>query len=200
MDLKKIGTYVVVALVIAGGGYAAGRYAAPDKIVYQEKVKVVETEKVVATVETDKILNALKQVSQQKDVHTTKTVVRAPDGTTTVKVETQDKSKTDTKVEVQDKEKKTEVVIKEVEKEVVKEVTKTVERERPSWAVSLLPGFDVAGALGAGSPYTILPSDNYLLRHVVVGASLERRLIGPLSTGVWANTAGAGGLVLRLEF
>src|SRR5262245_40287223 len=132
MDLKKIGIYIALAVALVGGGYAAGRYAAPERVVVTEKVKEVVVEKTVATVETEKILNALKQVrqqvSQQKDVKTTKTVVRAPDGTTTVTVVKDDKTKTDTKtdtkVEIQEKDKKTEVTVKEVERVVEKEVTK----------------------------------------------------------------------------
>ena len=208
MDFKRIGICAAVALAIAVGSFAAGRYAAPEKVVFTEKIKVVEVEKTVTVSDTEKILNALKtvqqQVSQQKDVKTTKTVVKRPDGTVEVTVVKDDKSKTDsktdTKVEVQEKDKKTEVIVREVEKVVEKEVTKIIERERPSWALTLQPGFDFAGALGRGAPYSLLPSDNYLLRHVVVGMSVERRLIGPLSTGVWANTSGAGGISLRLEF
>jgi len=208
MDFKKIGIYIALVVALVGGGYAAGRYAAPERVVVTEKIKEVVVEKTVATVDTEKILNALKtvqqQVAQQRDVRTTKTVVKKPDGTVEVRVETADKTKidtkTDTKVEVQEKDKKTEVTVKEVERVVEKEVTKIVERARPQWALTLQPGFDVAGALGYGTPYSLLPTSNYLLRHVVVGASVERRLLGPLSSGLWANTAGAGGLLLRLEF
>lgn len=208
MDFKKMGIYVGVAVAVAVGSYATGRYASPDKVVYQEKEKVVEKERVVATSDTQKILDALKtmqqQISVQKDVSMTKKVVRRPDGTVEVTVTKDDKSKTDTKtdtkVEVKEQERKTEIVVREVERVVEREVTKIVERNRPSWALTLQPGFDVAGALGRGSPYSLLPRDNYALKHVVVGMSIERRLVGPLSTGIWANTAGAGGLSIRLEF
>jgi hypothetical protein len=200
MDTKKLGLFALAALVLVGGGFAAGRYVAPEKVVYTERLKVVEKEVVVRVVDTDKVLDAIKNVSQQKDVKTKKVTVKQPDGTVTTTTETEDKTKTDTqeKTKETDKTKTTETVVKEVI--VEKEVTKTVERSRPSWSLSLQPGIDVAGALGHGSPYNLLPSDNFLLKHAVLGISVEHRLLGPLSTGLWANTSGAGGVTLRLEF
>ncbi len=201
MDIKKLGLFALVAVGLVGGGYAAGRYASPEKVVYTEKIKVVEKEVVVRVVETERVLDALKNVSQQKNVKTKKVTVKAPDGTTTTTTETEDKSKTDTqeKTKEAEKAKTAETVIKEVI--VEKEVTKTVERSRPNWSLALQPGFDFAGALGNGSPYSLLPaSENFLLRHAILGVSVERRLLGPLSTGLWANTSGAGGITIRLEF
>jgi hypothetical protein len=33
----------------------------------------------------------------------------------------------------------------------------------------------------------------------VVGASVERRIIGPIFVGLWGNTAGAAGVTVKLE-
>jgi hypothetical protein len=83
MDIKKLGLFALIAVALVGGGYAAGRYAAPEKVVVTEKIK--EVERVVIVNDTEKILNALKtvqqQVAQQKDVHVTKKTVKHPDGT-----------------------------------------------------------------------------------------------------------------------
>lgn len=201
MDIKKLGLFVLVAVGLVGGGYAAGRYASPEKVVVTEKIKVVEKEVVVRVVETEKVLDAIKNVSQQKNIKTVKVTEKKPDGTVTVREEKSDTSKTDsqTKVKEEEKTKAAETIIKEVI--VEKEVTKTIERSRPNWSLALQPGFDVAGALGYGSPYSLLPvSDNFLLRHAILGVSVERRLLGPLSTGLWANSSGAGGITIRLEF
>jgi len=198
--MKRYAILAGLALVLAGGSFAAGRYSAPDKVVTVEKIKIETKEVIVKVVETDKVIEALKNVSQQKNVKTKKVTVKAPDGTTTTTTETEDKTKTDS----QDKTKEVEVVkeVVTVEKEVIveKEVTKTVERDRPSWRLGLQTGFDVAAATGRTQPFTLLPSDSDLLRYTVLGVSLEHRLLGPLSAGVWANTRGMGGLTFSLEF
>ncbi len=200
MNIKRIGLFALVAVGLVGGGYAAGRYAAPDKVVVTEKLKVVEVEKIVRVVDTDKVLEAIKNVSQQKDVKTKKVTVKTPDGTVTTTTETEDKTKTDsqTKTKEEEKTKTTEVVTKEVI--VEKEVTKLVERNRPNWRLSLQSGFDMAALTDRATPFSLLPSDSDLVRYMVLGIGVEHRLIGPLSAGVWANTHGMGGLTLSLEF
>jgi hypothetical protein len=154
----------------------------------------------VKEVDTEKVLAAIQNVSQQKNVHTKKVKVKAPDGTVTTTTETDDKSKTDsqTKTNETDKSKTTETKV--VEKVVEKEVTKTVERSRPNWRLQVFTGIDVGAAIGKSTPYSLLPSDSDLLRYVVLGIGVEHRLIGPLSTGVWVNSHAQGGLNLSLEF
>jgi len=200
MDFKKYGILAGIGAVLLLGGYAAGRYAAPERVVVTEKVKVVEVEKIVRVVETDKVVEALKNYAQQKDVKTKKVTVKKPDGTVTTTTETEDKTKTESqeKTKEAEKTKTAETIVKEVI--VEKEVTKTIERERPKWSLGLQTGLNYPSILGSADPYTLLPTDNLMLRHVVVGVSVEHRLIGPLSTGLWANTQGAGGISLRLEF
>jgi hypothetical protein len=198
--MKKYAILAGLALVLVGGGYAAGRYAAPEKVVVTEKIKEVEKTVVVRVVETDKVLEALKNVSQAKDVHKTKTTVKKADGTVTTTETTDDKTKTDTqdKTNEAEKTKTAETVTKEVV--VEKEVTKTIERSRPSWRLSLQTGFDVAALTSASQPYSLLPSDSGLVKYMVLGIGVEHRLVGPLSTGVWANTHGMGGISFSLEF
>jgi len=190
----------ITAVALAGGGFAAGRYAAPDKVVTKDREVTVYVDRAVSSVDTDKILNAIKSISEQKDVHTVKKTEKRPDGSVTTTVETEDKTKTDTKTETQDKEHKAEVQI--VEKLVYKdhETIKTIERNRPQWSLSLMPGLDVAGVLGHSQPYNLFPSQNYLLKHAIIGMSIERRILGPVSAGLWMNSAGMAGLTFRLEF
>lgn len=200
MTPRNIVLGFVTTLVLVGAGYAAGRYATPDKIVVTEKIVTVQTEKAVSTMETDKILNALQTLNRNNDVKVIRITEKAPDGTTRITETSEDKSKIASKTESQSKERQVETKI--VEKLVYqdREVTKTVERSRPQWALALQPGFDVAGALGRGDGYSLLPSSGSVLRHVVIGASLERRILGPVSGGIWANTAGMGGVTLKVEF
>ncbi len=195
-QLHKVITAIIVGLVLVGGGFAAGRYAAPDKVVVTERV--VQVEKQVVVVQTKTEIKVVRVKDVAKDVHTEVTTIKAPDGTVTVKAVSDDKTKThsDTKSDT------TEQTSKTVEKLVYKdrETIKTVERNRPSWSLALQPGYDFAGALGHGAPVNLLPSSLTPFKRVVLGASIEHRVVGPLSAGVWANSQGTGGLVIRLEF
>jgi hypothetical protein len=79
-----------------------------------------------------------------------------------------------------------------IETEQVKRV-EYVEREkivtlRPDWRVSLTAG---ASLVTPAVPIT---------GPLVIGASVEHRIVGPFSAGLWLNTVGAGGVVLSGEF
>lgn len=200
MDIKKIGIYAALALALVTGGYAAGRYASPAKVVVTEKVSVVHDVQVVKVVDQDAILSAIKDVSRQNDVHVVKITKKAPDGTVTTTETRDDKTKTETKADTK-AEVKTQVSTKENSTTIeTKEVTKTIIGQiRPSWSLALQPGIDFAGALGHGTPYSLLPSSDLYFRHVVVGVGVDHRFIGPLYLGAWANTSGAGGLTIRLD-
>ena len=198
--MKRYAILAGLALVLVGGGYAAGRYAAPDKVVVTERVVTVHDIQIVKVVETDKVLAALKNVTQQKNVKTKKVTVKAPDGTTTTTTETEDKTKTDSQEKTKEEEKTKTVEIKKEIEIQERVVTKTVERNRPDWKLSLQTGFDVAALTGKSTPFSLLPSDSDLVRYMVLGLGVEHRLIGPLSAGAWANTHGMGGLTLSLEF
>jgi hypothetical protein len=198
--MKKYAILAAIGLSLVGGGYAAGRYAAPDKVVVTEKVVTVHDVQIVKVVETDKVLDALKNVSQQKDVHKTKVTTKKPDGTVTTTVTVDDKTKTDTQEKTKEEDKtKTVETKKEIEIQT-REVTKIVERSRPNWRLQLISGIDMAAALGYAQPYSLLPSDSNMLKYTVLGVGLEHKLLGPLSTGAWVNSRGQGGLTLSLEF
>jgi hypothetical protein len=197
-NTKKVVAAVVVVAVLVVGAFAGGRYSAPDKIVTRTEVKTVATDRVVTQVDTDKILDALKTLNVQKDVHVVRVVEKEKDGTTKVTTTTDDKSKSESSTQTQDK---TQTETKKAEEKIVYQdrvETKIVERTRPQWGFTLQPGFDFAGALGHPS-YSLLPS-TIPVQHLVIGVGLDRRILGPLSVGVWVNSAGVGGLNLRLEF
>lgn len=199
MDIKKIGIAGALVVALFAGGYATGRYAAPERVVITEKVKEVKSEKIVESVDTAKILNALKTMNVAKDVHTVKIIERAPDGTTKTIITSDDKTKSESKSESQEKTKtvETKVVERIVYKE--REVTKTVERIRPQWALALQPGFEFGAALGlGGQPFNLLSA--IPVKHVMANVLLERRLLGPVFVGAWANTHLDGGLSVRVEW
>ena len=196
---KEVLIISIIAVALFAGGYGTGRFAAPDKVVTTEKVVTVTQDHLVTTVDTAKILDAIKNVNVQKDVHTIRIIEHQKDGTVKETVTTDDKSKSESQIKTEDKEKAQSVRVEEHIVYKDREVTKTVERNRPQWALGLTPGFDFAGALGHGSAISLLPS-TATIPHLVLGADLTRRVIGPLSAGIWVNSAGMGGAVLRLEF
>ncbi len=200
MSPKQIALAVTAVVVLVGGGFAAGRYSVPEFQKEEAREKIVYVDRAVSSVDTDKILNAIKTLSQQKDVHTTKKTVKAPDGTITTEVETTDKTKTESKTETHEQEKKVEVRVEERLVYKDRETIKTIERNRPQWSLELQPGFDFGSAIGGGARYNLFPSSIGVLKHAIVGMSIERRIIGPFSGGIWANSAGMAGLTLRIEF
>lgn len=201
-SFKKYATLVGIGLALLVGGYATGRYAAPDKVVVTKELVTVHDTQIVKVVDQDAILKAISNLNVQKDVHKVKTVVKAKDGTETTTVTTDDKSKSESQTKVD-----TQVVTHAVDTTHTTDttrltVTKLVERDRPNWRLSLMPGLDLAEVLGhnQGTPYNLLPSSDAMLKYVVVGVGLEHRLAGPISGGLWANSRGAGGLILTLEW
>jgi hypothetical protein len=200
MSPKKYAILAGVVLALLLGGYAGGRYAAPDKVVVTEKIVTVHDVQIVKTVDTDAVIAALKEVQQQKDIHKTKVVVKKPDGTVTETTTTDDTSKTETETKVTDNTKTQVATTTNDHTATQVEITKTIERERPAWRLSLQPGLDYPYLLGhTQAGYNLLPSQD-MLKYVVVGVAIEHRFVGPLSAGIWANTRGAGGLSLSLEF
>lgn len=62
--------------------------------------------------------------------------------------------------------------------------------------VTLRPEWRISGQVGASLVTPALPITGPL----VVGVSVERRIIGGVSAGLWGNTVGAGGIVVSGEF
>lgn len=85
--MTKVRTYSVIAIsvvVIAGAGYAAGRYTTPAKV-------VIETKEVIKVVEVEK---------KAVDTVTTKKTITRPDGTKIEREKIVDKTVVDTKTNV----------------------------------------------------------------------------------------------------
>lgn len=61
---------------------------------------------------------------------------------------------------------------------------------RPAWSATALVG----GQLGGRRLVDALPAP------LVVGVSLERRILGPVSAGLWATSGLAGGLSVRVDW
>lgn len=197
-NLKHVSILVLIVLAVAAGAFATGRYLTPPKTVVVEKLKIEYVEKQVVVEKVNTVVQIVRVTDTIKNVQTDKHIVKLPDGTITIDEHVKDKSeeKTGTTTNATQDANKTSTTEK---KETVEQSKVTIITPKPTWSLSLLPGFDVAGALGHGDPYSLLPS-SLPIKHLMLGISVDRRLVGPLHTGVWANSAGAGGLVFRLEF
>lgn len=174
---------VLVAILLAGGGYAFGRYGQPAKIIEKEKIveKIVYQDKIVEKI--------VKVMVQDKNRHTETTTTKSPDGTTVTKIITD--TKTDTKTDTSDNKTEEKVVYKDriVEKE------KIVEASKPGWRVGAGIGLSIPSTF-LGEPQIGVPG----LRGAVVEIGVDRRVIGPLWVGLHGNTQGTVTLGLSGEF
>jgi hypothetical protein len=175
--------------IIAGAALAAllvaflgGRYSRAPQVVTVDKVRT-------QTVEVEKIHTVtVHDVAEAKDAAEkvrTVTVTRyrwMPGGIT--EAETTTRAATDTDTHETKQAHATVTKDRAVDVRTTTIELHTVTPVRPRWSVSLMPGVDLRGA--SSLPY-----------HAVVGASVERRIIGPLSLGAWGNTAGAVGISIR---
>lgn len=192
---KKEVAAVCGGLALLSVGYAFGRYVVPEKVVVQEKVKVVEVEKQVV-VEKEKVVEKIvKDESKKERIHREEKTVKRPDGTEeTTKTEDigVDTVVHDTKIEYVDR-----VVEKEVIKYVDREVQKKVEitRPLPDWRVTAMAGLN-----GSQLPGLISGGSFDAMTHLSFGASIERRIVGPVHAGAWGLSTGQGGLSLSLDF
>lgn len=179
-----------VLLVVLGFAlsFAAGRYATPDKI----KIKTVkEVETVVKTVTKVEVKWKTRVVEKEAtNKKTTTTITEYPDGRKVTETVVVDLSVKETVSDKDASSNKDSVVDSStVSKE---ENTKTVTRNRPSWSVTAYGLMDVRDFRGS--------SGNFLGGPVVVGATLQRRILGPIHIGIFGASDMTFGLGVGLEF
>lgn len=194
IEWKKWGIVGVVCLVLCAVSYGFGRYGAPDKVVEREKVRIekVEVEKQVVVVQEKIKVERIYLAETSKRIHREETCKTYPDGTV------ESKKTEDINVDKIIREQDVKFVDKVVEKMTEKinyvdrivEKEKIVERERPNWRLGVMAGYDVGYLTsdpGAG---------------LVFGGIAERRILGPVSVGLWGTSAkpyGTYGVMVSLE-
>jgi preprotein translocase subunit SecF len=199
---KKLFTnQVLLAILIAGGAFFAGRYTVSTKIV--ETTKTIETRHELQTIEQKVNLTELKQIvaTSQKESNKTRDVVyiTRPDGTKIVKEHEEAKVNASTSTQTQTKVAKTETVDVKSQVDTIKTEEKTHIVEKlvaPKWDLAIQGGVSLPGLVGGTAPKSYLPIGSNL----VVGAVVERKVIGNLKIGAWANSHLDAGLQLSYGF
>lgn len=171
--------YLPVVLVSCLVGVAIGWASKPDVVQtkIEEKVKVVEVVKEVVVIQEKVKL----QIEYVKDVqvvdrwHREKTEERKPDGTVTTK-EIEDRNIDSHSTEKQNT---VEVRVVEVEKQVV--VEKEVEKLVKVTTTLKLPDWHLAAMGGLTPQFLPVPT----VQSWAVGASVDRRIVGPIFLGIW---------------
>jgi hypothetical protein len=190
---------VVVAILLVLLGYAFGRYGVPAKVVVQEKLRVETVEKQVVVVQTKTEVQIVKVTDKTSALKTDIHVEKRPDGT--VVIDTHKSANIEQKASTETEVKKDHTASATTDIHNVLDQTKITETDSNAgskWSLTIMPGFDIPGALGHET-YSLIPS-SIGVRHLVLGIAADRKLIGPLNTGVWANSSGAAGVSLRIQF
>lgn len=169
-NVRRALAAVGVVLALAGA-FSAGRFSSPEKVRTLEVEKIVYRDRVVEKVVTQKA-KAVDRVVYVDRVVTPEGEVREKRTTRTLTDarETVDAAKT---------------------LESSGESSRRAESlttARPDWRVGVL--------VGASLREPLVPVAGPL----VLGASVERRIVGGLSAGAWVNTVGAAGASVSLEF
>lgn len=191
---SSIGHLALFALVIAGA-FITGRYSAPVQVMETQKV-VIQEHETIKVVEVEKtIIEKAKDITEGKSIHKERTEEVRPDGTKLTKETVDiniDRTIRETEIKFVDR---TLTVEKEVEKlvEVVKE--KIIVTKKPDWAVTARLGLALSE----------LKLSTALANPLVVGVEVDRRVLGPVRIGLWAdsNTTFSdvrGGLAVGMEF
>lgn len=169
-NVRRALVAVGVALALAGA-FSAGRFSAPEKVRTLEVERVVWRDKVVEKVVTQKA-KAIDRVVYVDRVVT-------PDGA--VREQRTTRTLTDAR-EITDSGKTTESSGESSRR------AESVTTLRPDWRVGVLAGASLqAPAVPLAGP-------------LVIGVEVERRILGGVSAGVWANTSGAAGALVSVEF
>ena len=138
--------------------------------------------------------------TMQVDTNKTRTIVHIvkPDGTqiTTEKDTSQQEKKTTSQTEVKVAETKTTDIKKESDTTKIQEKIRIVENlKAPTWDFGIQAGVNLPGSFGGTAPKSYGLPGNYVL-----GGVIERKIIGNLKFGVWANTRLDAGLQLNWGF
>lgn len=172
---RELLTTTGLTLAVAAAAFSVGRFTAPVQVEERVEYRTEWREKKVEVVKW--------RTARAVDTRTTTTPVllQVPDGGVVLASSTTTESR----------ERETGsggVETKTDASSATAGQTQRVTTVRPDWRVGVLAGASLR------EPAVVLTGP------LVIGASVERRIAGGLSLGVWANTVGAAGASLSMEF
>ena len=166
-------------------GAAIGRSTVKPRVETIEKTKTVE-KLVVDTEATQEVASLRIQLEvAQRNVRTERVVVERPGGIRTIHevIQSQENVRRSEQAKVETKT----VEVVRVQKEVVTARVVETKLQRADWRVAVMGGVDAPAALRL----EVKP---------LVGALVERRILGPFSVGIWGLSSGVGGVAVGVEF
>lgn len=187
-QVKKIIAYITILMIVVVLAFCGGRYSAPTKIEYKEKI--VEKTSEQATKKTEAAVKATVDVTKDKakTVKKHSVTVKKPDGTIITIVDTSisDVFKESVRKALTSDLKVEEKTNKTTEK--TKDVFSKTETIRPEWNFRLMVGVN---------PTNITVPIGF--NTFVYGLSVEKRVFGPLYFGLWGLTSKTFGVSLSLN-
>lgn len=187
-DHKNVFLMVLVALLLLAGGYGAGRYAQPAKVITKTVIQTVTETKIQLQ---DHIVYQKVYVQQeQKKTHTETVVTKKPDGETVTK--TVEDTNTDTNTKTDEKTNETKTAENDTKTQQTVTQVKITEYKKMDWRVGLGAGVNIPTLLGHEE------LGIHGLKGAVIQAEVSRRLVGSLYLDLFGNTNGVVGLGLSL--
>jgi hypothetical protein len=172
---RELGLFALALVLVAAAGYSAGRFSAPAEV--EERVEY-RTEWRTKTVEVVRWKTA-----RAVDTRTTSTPVLlpAPDGGVVLAAATVTETR----------ERETAAGSSDT-----RSSTRSLAQQVGERKVTQLPDWRLGVQIGASLRDPLLP----IAGPLVLGVSVERRILGGVSAGVWGNTLGAAGVSVSGEF
>ena len=170
MTARQWAAVVGVVLLVGVGAFSAGRFTAPQRVETRIEYRDLTVEDLTRGLTFTKIVNR----TVYRNVTTTATDAGVITVDRTVEHEGSDARLTD--------------------ESTAKRTTERAGTEQRT--VTLRPDWRIGAQVGASLREPALP----LTGPLVIGVSVERRIVGGVSAGVWANTVGAGGASVSVEF
>ncbi len=161
----------IALVVIIAASFSAGRFTAPARVDVREVEEVVWKDRVVEKVVTR------KAKAEERVVYVDRVV--SPTG------EVREKRTTRTLTDAREL----------VDSGKTSESAGSTEKSASSTS-TLRPDWRVGVLVGASLREPLVP----IAGPLVLGASVERRILGPFSVGAWVNTVGAAGASVSGEF
>jgi len=185
MSIRTRGVIAGAVVLALAGSFAAGRYTRAVQTRDVVRTEVQYRDRVQTQVVHD--VQTVHDVATQTRTVTVTKWAKAPDGSPVVTQETHAEKDQQAETKRQDHTQGTQDRQSEAHQATVE--THTAEA-RPNWSVSVLAGVQDGGKRLVDA----LPAP------AVVGVVVQRRILGPVSAGLWATSGMAGGLSVRVDW